>query len=462
MFSTQLDEITIPNVKVEGSVPSWISGHLICNGPAQFEVGKTTFNHWIDGFAMLKKFSFNSGNISFQNKFLRSQQYVLSTVNKQLSRNEFGTSARSSLTGIASFAIQNLLDENVYDNCNVNTIKLGRHYVAITESNTAIEFDPITLETVEGYSQSEKTLGQLSVAHPQTDVTTGEIVNVTIEIGKKIKYHIYKIFNGNKVEKIKTYVSDSLFYIHSFSLTRNYIILFKSSLEVDTFKLLSKVPFIQTMSVSKNSSTIFLIIDRRTGKIKEKEVDPFICLHSVNASETKNELVLDLICYNENPYEYYYLANLKAEQPKFPLSYLQRYVINVKSAKSKYFTLLNNHPEFPSINPKNHGSTYKFAYTNFISDIGQKYFNGVQKINVTSGESTQWQKSGYYLSEPIFVPNKQRQRHEDDGILFLIAFKAATQNSALIILDANSMQQIGEGMLPIRLPMGLHGNFYPS
>ena len=44
-----------------GSLPDWLSGKLIRNGPGLFEIGDTKLNHWFDGMALLHSFTIKSG-----------------------------------------------------------------------------------------------------------------------------------------------------------------------------------------------------------------------------------------------------------------------------------------------------------------------------------------------------------------------------------------------------------------
>ena len=60
-FTTLENEVVLDSLLVSGKIPSWLSGTLIRNGPAMFEVGIQKFNHWFDGLAMLHKFSFREG-----------------------------------------------------------------------------------------------------------------------------------------------------------------------------------------------------------------------------------------------------------------------------------------------------------------------------------------------------------------------------------------------------------------
>lgn len=44
----ELRQIPLP---VEGRLPPWLAGALLRNGPAKFEVGSRSYNHWFDGLA---------------------------------------------------------------------------------------------------------------------------------------------------------------------------------------------------------------------------------------------------------------------------------------------------------------------------------------------------------------------------------------------------------------------------
>jgi carotenoid cleavage dioxygenase-like enzyme len=51
-FTTLENEVVLDSLIVSGEIPSWLSGTLIRNGPAMFEVGRQKFNHWFDGLAI--------------------------------------------------------------------------------------------------------------------------------------------------------------------------------------------------------------------------------------------------------------------------------------------------------------------------------------------------------------------------------------------------------------------------
>ena len=56
----ELDDYRLP---VEGSVPEWLGGRLVRNGPGKFEVGGDRVSHWFDGLGMLRSYAFADGEI---------------------------------------------------------------------------------------------------------------------------------------------------------------------------------------------------------------------------------------------------------------------------------------------------------------------------------------------------------------------------------------------------------------
>ncbi|MCH9757475.1 MAG: carotenoid oxygenase family protein [Gammaproteobacteria bacterium] len=461
-YTSQSDEITLDNLRIDGDIPTWLSGSFVSNGPGQFEVGGTHFNHWFDGFAMLKKFEFKSGTVRFQNRFLQSTEYVKSNKQNQLNINEFGTYASTSKIGRIACAIKELIQYNTHDNCVVNTACIAEHYIAMTESKDMVSFNLDDLSTTGTFHFTDTLPGHLTTAHPHLDVNTHELINISIEIGKITQYHIDTIEPLTKTRKrIQTYQSDNAFYIHSFSLTNNYIILFKSPLVINKVKLMLGFPFNHTLAYQENTSSFFIVIDRNNGKIVEIEAPPFVCLHSINAYEFENKIMLDLVCHaSGNPYDNLYLSNLRSSHPTLSTGKIKRYTINLHSKNCKQIIISNSAHEFPRINyMRCNGKHYQFVYTTLLSHSEDLFFNQVQKLNVQTGSTQCWGKPNYYLGEAVFVAKNHHQQ-EDEGVLLFIAFNAITQLSSLIIIDALSMQCLAEVYLPLHLPFGLHGHFY--
>ena len=68
-------ETHVDELPLSGALPPWLQGSLIRTGPALWEVGDRTINHWFDGFAMLHRFGIADGKVSYANRFLQSKAY---------------------------------------------------------------------------------------------------------------------------------------------------------------------------------------------------------------------------------------------------------------------------------------------------------------------------------------------------------------------------------------------------
>lgn len=214
-------------------------------------------------------------------------------------------------------------------------------------------------------------------------------------------------------------------------------------------------------AVTNNVPSYFVIINRLTAETYEIETEPFVCLHSINSFEKANGIVIDLACYNKgNPYDFFYLDNLKSNHPKLMKAEARRYLLNLTKKQCQMEIINKNHIEFPRINYKSkNGLNYKFAYMACMTNDHELFLNSIYKLNVDSGKTIAWQNPDYYPGEPVFV-TKPNSQIEDEGVVIFIAYNKKTNHSSLIVLDAQTMLQMVEAALSFHLPIGLHSNFY--
>src|SRR5690349_17377389 len=139
-FTSLDEEIELDDLPIVGSVPAWLEGTLLRNGPGKFEVGESKFRHWFDGFSMLHRFSFHDGRVSYANKFLQSTTYKVSL---QEGRIAFGGFATDPCKAIFKGSMTEMIP-----NANVSINKVAGEFVAMTEAPLPVKFDPHTLETL--------------------------------------------------------------------------------------------------------------------------------------------------------------------------------------------------------------------------------------------------------------------------------------------------------------------------
>jgi len=177
-FCTLERQVEVARLPMTGRVPSWLSGTLIRNGPAKFDVGNKRFGHWFDGLAMLHRFSFSNGDVSYANKFLESRAYRKAAATGRIGFSEFATDPCRSIFG----RLLSVFVPAVTDNANVSVARIADRFVAMTETPLAIEFDPQTLRTLGVWDYAKRIGGHITTAHPRVDSRSGEVVNYSIEM----------------------------------------------------------------------------------------------------------------------------------------------------------------------------------------------------------------------------------------------------------------------------------------
>lgn len=179
-FKSLKDETHIPSLEVEGKLPEWLTGSLLRNGPALFEIGEERFNHWFDGLAMLHAFSFTGGRVSYRNRFLRSSAYTAWKQEGRIKYSELATDpvpdpCRQIFSGVSTMPVLGRVP-----NANVSIEKLAGEFRAHTEIPIPVRFDRKFLKTlgVEGGVMQ----GRLGTAHPHFDPATGERFSYEVEL----------------------------------------------------------------------------------------------------------------------------------------------------------------------------------------------------------------------------------------------------------------------------------------
>ena len=156
-------EIALDQLNVQGSIPEWLSGDLLRNGPGTFRVGDDHYKHWFDGLAMQHRFSFSEGKVSYQNKYLDCKAYQAAKNQNSIVYPEFGTEPDDNIFG----RIKSFFKPRMTDSAKVSVDKIGERILALNETPMQVEFDPKTLDS-KGIFNYEKNPGRHNTTvHPQ-------------------------------------------------------------------------------------------------------------------------------------------------------------------------------------------------------------------------------------------------------------------------------------------------------
>jgi len=458
-FETLDAEVELESLPVEGSIPPWLSGSLLRNGPARFEAGERRFKHWFDGLAMLHRFSFADGSVSYANRFLRTGSHAASE-RGEISYSEFATDPCRSIFRRAA----TLFRPRATDNCNVNLTRLGEEYVAMTETPLPVAFDAETLETL---GVSFRPPGMHATAHPHHDPERGELIAYVTHFGPRSEYRLFAQRDRATQRRIASLRVARPSYMHSFALTERYAVLVAFPLVVNPLELaLSGRPFIENYRWKPELGTRVIVFDREDGSLRgEYEAEPRFSFHHVNAFERSGELILDMAAYDDATIvDSLYVERLRtAPPPPEEQARLLRYRVDLDGGRVAEEEISGAPLELPRIDYRlRNGRPYRYVYGTGGPRPGdeEEFLDRLVKIDVESGEAIEWREPGAFPGEPVFVPAPDRGDREDGGVILSVVLDAAAASSYLLVLDAGDLGELGRARVPHHIPFGFHGQYF--
>ena len=461
-FTTLDKEVILDDLPVQGEIPHWLTGTLVRNGPAQFEVGARSFNHWFDGYAMLHKFSFANGRVSYANKYLQSDGYKLAQKHGKIMASEFATDPCRSLFQRAAA----LFSPQPSHNTNVNLTRLANKFVAMTETPLPVEFDLNTLATL-GIPEFQDELGfGSSTAHPHYDPVRRAAINQIVMFGRHTSYTLFAILDDRMERQvIGTIPVAEPGYMHSFGMTKNYLIVTEGPLVVNPLKLaLASKPFIENYEWKPERNGRFFVMRKADGEVVQTyQVDPFFTFHHVNAYEAEGEIIVDLLGYDDATLvQDLYLKNLRGEAGgRITPGQFRRYHLPINGDKATFELLSEVGMELPRINyGRVNGKMYRYVYAgSYSQEQPYDFMNQLVKLDVETKQTTIWREEGCYPGEPIFVATPQAEA-EDNGLILSVVLDGESGTSFLLVLDAASFSEIGRAAVSHHIPFGFHGQYF--
>lgn len=501
---------------VKGDIPEWVCGGLYRNGPGMYEVGEYKYQHMFDPLAMFQRFHIENKKVTYQNRYLQSENYKTNLAAQRIVVSGFGTlpvpdPCQNIFQRFLSYFVH---DEN--DNTIVNFFPMKDELYSATESHFIHRIDPETLDTLDRVNLEEYVAVNSATAHPHYD-PDGTLHNIghSYKGGPKIclirippKSSSSETFPQGEVKfTMKSSGKMSVNYLHSFAITENFYVYIEQPMFINIFKVLTAklrgATIAEAVEWWPTIKARFRIVNKATGEEVNPDIryeaDPVMVFHHINAYEDNGHVVLDLVGFKtQDPLKHVYLKNLTSEECEAIWRTIEepeprRYVLPLNISKQTqtnrnlvelgdtaataelvsentvhctWETLAQTGVEFPQINyPKFNGRKYRYFYGVGWHKVG-KCFHTIAKIDTRTKTFTEWKEEKCYPSEPVFVPNPNGT-DEDDGVI-LSAVNSSDfdqgKNAFLLVLDAKTMSEIARAEFPDipRFPRDFHGMFRPD
>jgi len=268
-------------------------------------------------------------------------------------------------------------------------------------------------------------------------------------------------------------------YMHTVSGSQNYLILPMTSLVFRTCQLIKPFSYIPENETvfdpfqrnfwfdwDQKAPVVFLLFDKRSKKFLKpiEHPSPQFFSHQFTSYEFDNDQVnVDIIGFDFAAYSGFDVdINLKpGDHPEWD-NHIFRYTLDVKANMAKRRLQFSDpaKADFSQINHKFEGKKYRYGY---VVQFPTLQGNQIVKIDMDTptGENNKiFKPSGdTSFSEPYFVP-KPGGTEEEDGVLVTRAFDVSINRTRIYVIDAKSMNKVGEILSPYYTPFGLHERFY--
>jgi beta,beta-carotene 9',10'-dioxygenase len=481
MTADSLIEIPHPGktLQIQGSIPSYVRGSYIKNGPGAFATsdGSRRYTHAFDGLAKLQKF-----DIEVENQVTFTTKFVDSKIKKAMlaPKNPHIPGHLSTGPVDPPFPLWDVLINTLgFDNACVNVEELSSSgtVCAVTDASIRMEIDPETLETIrripDGRIEGVWGISQIATAHSKVARRDGLTYNYYLELGLQNWAHIVRTNRDLTQTSIgKVLIEDRISYVHEISVTDNYAILCQHPLFLDLAKSVSKGALLPNLDFDPTVNTQIHIFDLEGIKPVQSFTAPSCwAYHHVNAYEVGSNVILDIVAYDDaaitnGPHAYLYMDNMKTEANRAKQAKegtVWRFVMDLNSnghfvdperkivynEASKLPTVM----ELISVSPKCLGRPYRYVYgfTGFFQGKPGYLDWAIVKQDVAQNERHgTWHEELCYPGEPLFVRDPEG-KEEDDGVLLSTVYDARRGENFLLVLNASTMKELARAYTGVGL-----------
>jgi len=495
-FSTELGVARGRRLQVQGSIPPYVRGMFVQSGPGRFDIGNMSFGHALDGFSKHLELRLEDAadgvRATFSTDFLQTGFYKNSLKENTIAPGM--VAAETNPPSRRKLGYLNLLGPN--DNNYIKPQFIGETELMTSDTNYVIVMqDPSRINRTiapllpsslwESHWKDEPGLPlghlciQAAMAHGLTDPETGGYVTAMgcqafANVKPLEQYHvIFRIDPSDlqrrvRLAKVPLPPGRAPSYMHQNGATERYHVLVGTPFHMDLPSVVLGKGLAQGGLVSPTGEqTLFQVVNKRDGSVREILAPGFLMGHVVNSYEEGEDIVLDLTHMEVETggfFSRYLLSNMldKEKRDSFPKSSILRFRLKPDGNFTRE-PLLPLEPEddieLPLIHPGLFGKKYCVLWGVQFSAGGRSFAStALIKRNLCTGENVTRFEEGRYVSEHIFVPRPGADG-EDDGALVGLVFDAKTGESVVEVVDARTLQRLATMSTGLRVPFPVHATW---
>jgi carotenoid cleavage dioxygenase-like enzyme len=432
VFAPVYDERTAWHLPTLGSIPVELDGLFLRNGPNPPPVPYQGAYHWFVPDGMVHGVKLRAGRaVWYRNRWVRTDALSAKIDTRPAAGpDDVALIPNTSNTSVVAHAGRVL-----------SLAEYGLPHEIDGELNTLGRFD------FHGRLRSPMT------AHPKIDPVSGEMFMISFgPVPPYLQYHV--VGSDGLLRRSQTIDVKGPSLMHDWAMTENHVLFFDLPVVFDA-NYFSESGFPYRWDEEYGARVGIMPKEGASEDVSWFEIDPCYFVHSANAYETNESIVLDAPRYSRF---------MQAGKPDIlaqgERSQLYRWTFDLSGGNVSESVIDERTAEFPRINERHLGRPYDVSYA-VSGQVGDDTvsFESIIKHDNRTGVSTEHRlEYGRVPSEAIFVAADGGTR-EDDGWLLSFAYDPRRDASDLVILDASTMREQAAIELPARVPFGFHGTW---
>ncbi|MGH0115710.1 UNVERIFIED_CONTAM: hypothetical protein FKN15_046895 [Acipenser sinensis] len=413
-YNKNREEVPEPiKADVQGSLPAWLQGTLLRNGPGLFSVGETSYNHWFDGMALLHSFTFKEGEVYYRSKYLRGDTYKCNMEANRIVVSEMGTMAYPDpCKNIFSNAKKKLCLKNLKVVCSIPCRSLLNpsyyHSFGMTDNYIIFIEQPFKLDILKMATAYFRGVNWASCL--QFDADDNTLIHM---IDRRTQ----------KPVPMKFYTDALVVYHHINAYEEDGhvvcdIIAYKDSSLYDMFYLANRQEPLKNNKLSSKPSCRRFVLPLQSEKDASIGSD-LVKLKCTTATAVK-EKEGSLFCHPE---------------------------------------ILCEGAELPRINYDFNGKKHRYVYITGVELTPVPTV--VMKFDVDTRQMLEWKEDNCWPSELVFVPSPNAIEEDDGVVLSVVVCPDPNKAAFLLVLDAKTFKEIARASVDVDMHIDMHGYFIP-
>jgi carotenoid cleavage oxygenase len=431
------EEVTARDLPITGTIPEWLDGRYLRNGPNPLVAPDPATYHWFTGDGMVHGVRLRDGKAEwYRNRWVRSR-----AVAEALGE----TWPEGPVHADMDFAP------------NTNVIGQAGRTFAIVESGARPYELTDELDTV-GPTDLGGTLPGGYTAHPKRDPQTGELHAVSYHWawGEQVQYTV--IGTDGRVRKVVDIPVTGSPMLHDCSLTESSVLIYDLPVDFDLDLAMSGSTFPYRWFADQPARVGVLSREGGADDVTWFDIDPCYVFHPMNAYDDGDRIVADVVRHPKM-----FDANRLGPDEGTPT--LDRWTFDLSNGKVIEERLDDHGQEFPRVDERLVGRRHRYGYAvGFVEEgdggrgLGD---NALFRHDLDSGR-TETKSLGSAIAFGEFVHVAPEGGAEDAGVVMGIAYDRDADRSDLVLLDAATLDDVARVALPQRVPHGFHGNWIPT